>query len=94
MQTVIAFDTHSLVKRLKSVGFTEEQSEVFAEEQARIIDERLATKQDIVALQRDMKALEINLKRDMKELEYRMIIKLGTLIVVAVGAVAALVKLL
>ena len=40
MQTVIAFDTHSLVKRLKSVGFTEEQSEVFAEEQARIIDER------------------------------------------------------
>ena len=94
MQTVIAFDTHSLVKRLKSVGFTEEQSEVFAEEQARIIDERLATKQDIVALQRDMKALEINLKRDMKELEYRMTIKLGTLMIVAVGAVAALVKLL
>ncbi len=105
MQTVIAFDTHSLVKRLKSVGFTEEQSEVFAEEQARIIDERLATKQDIVALQRDMKALEVNLKRDMKEsetslkrdikeLEYRMTIKLGTLIVVAVGAVATLVKLL
>ncbi len=116
MQTVIAFDTHSLVKRLKSVGFTEEQSEVFAEEQARIIDERLATKQDIVALQRDMKALETslkrdmkeleaglrrdmkeletNFKRDMKELEYRMTIKLGTLMVVAIGAVAALVKLL
>ena len=141
MHTAITFDTHSLVKRLKSVGFTEDQSEVFAEEQARIINERLATKQDTkeidakiesvrAELKRDMKGLETNLKRDikeldakfesvrselkrdikeldakiesvrvelkrdMKELEYRMTIKLGTLMVVAVGAVAALVKLL
>ena len=157
--TAIAFDTHSFVKRLKSVGFTEEQSEVFAEEQARIIDERLAAKQDTKEidvkiesvrseLKRDIKELDakiesvrMELKRDMKELEYRAVIlvsanrfgswihliynllekleisgfpaempvtmaetritaeyrmtmKLGTLMVVAVGAVAALVKLL
>jgi len=36
----------------------------------------------------------LELKRDIKELEQRMVIKLGSLMVVAVGAVAALVKLL
>ena len=39
-----------------------------------------------------MKELEVTLKRDMKDIEYRMTIKLGTLMVVAVGA--TLVKLL
>ena len=33
-------------------------------------------------------------KQDLKELEYRLIIRLGTMIVVAVGIVATLVKLL
>lgn len=35
-----------------------------------------------------------DLKRDIKELEQRMVIKLGSLMFVAVGAMAALVKLL
>ncbi len=35
-----------------------------------------------------------DLARDLKDLEYRMTIKLGALMVVAVGGVAALVKLL
>jgi len=36
---VITLLTHEYIKRLKSVGFTEEQAEVFAEEHLRIIDE-------------------------------------------------------
>ncbi len=63
------FDTHAFVKRLITVGFTEEQAEVFADEQGKLIEQRLATKQDILALNRDMKDGENNLKRDMKELE-------------------------
>ena len=31
--SVIAFDTHAFVKRLRAVGFTEEQAETFAEAQ-------------------------------------------------------------
>jgi hypothetical protein len=42
--TTITFDTHSFVKKLKAVGFTEEQAEVFASEQARLIEDKLATK--------------------------------------------------
>jgi hypothetical protein len=60
---------------------------VLANSQAKLIDEKLATKQDL-------KELEERLRRDMKELEFRLTIRLGSMMVIAVGAVAALVKLL
>jgi hypothetical protein len=41
-----------------------------------------------------MKELETRLMHEMKDLEYRMVIKLGTLMIVAVGAMATLQKLL
>ncbi len=85
----VTFDTHENVKKLTSVGFTEAQAQ--AETQTRIvtalidqIDNTLATKQD--------------LDERLKELEYRLIIRLGGMIVVAntisIGIVATLVKIL
>ena len=72
----IVFDTRAFVKRLTAVGMPEEQAEALADEQAKRIDERLAT------------------KADLERLEQRLIIRLGGMLVVAVVAVAALVKLL
>lgn len=72
----IVFDTHAFVKRLTAVGMPEDQAEALADEQAKLIDERLATKDDL------------------ERLEQRLIIRLGGMLVVAVVAVAALVKLL
>ncbi|MGZ5076767.1 MAG: DUF1640 domain-containing protein [Methylobacter sp.] len=85
--TTITFDTHSFVKKLKAVGFTEEQAEVFASEQARLIEDKPATKNDLVEL-------ESNLRRDMRELEYRIIIKLGGFMAISIAVVATLVQLL
>ena len=85
--TTITFDTHNFVKKLKAIGFTEEQAEVFASEQARLNEDKLATKNDLVEL-------ENNLHRDMRELEYRIIIKLGGLMVASIAVVTTLVKLL
>jgi hypothetical protein len=68
-------------------GFSEDQAEVLAEEQSHLLQERLATKQDV-------ESLRLEIQRDLRELEYRMVIKLGGMIVIAVTAVAALVKLL
>ena len=65
----------------------EAQAEVLARSQATLIDEKLVTKQDL-------KELEARLRHDMKELELRLTIRLGSMMVVAVGVVAALVKLL
>ena len=72
----IAFDTHAFVKDLTRAGMPEEQAELLARSQATLIDEKLATKQDL------------------KELELRMTLRLGSMMVVAIGAVAILVKLL
>lgn len=46
MSTAV-FDTHAYIKRMKSVGFTEEQAEVQAETVADLINERLVTKADL-----------------------------------------------
>ncbi len=89
--STLAFDTHAFVKELTQAGMPEAQAEVLARSQATLIDEKLATKQDL----RD---LEERLRRDMKELELRLkhdlTLRLGSMMVVAVGVVAALVKLL
>ena len=115
METAI-FDTHAYVKRLVAAGMPEPQAEIIADEQRSLIDNKLATKQDIKALEvglrrdikqleaatkrdiaeirRDMKEMEAGLRRDIRESEQRVIIHLGSMMVVAVGVVAALVKLL
>ena len=79
------------MKDLTAAGMPEAQAEVLAQSQAKLIDEKLATKQDL-------KDLEERLRRDMRELELRLkhdlTVRLGSMMVIAVGAVAALVKLL
>ena len=72
----IVFDTHAFVKELAEAGMPEKQAEVLARSQATMINETLATKQDL------------------KELELRLTKRLGSMMVVAIGVVAALVKLL
>lgn len=76
----ISFDTHAFVKRLTQAGMPEQQAEVLAESQAQLIDEKLATKQDL-------KGLELRLKHDLT-------LRLGSMIVIAIGVVATPVKLL
>ena len=94
----IAFDTYAFVKELIQAGMPEEQAEVLARSQATLIDEKLTTKRDLKELEtlltRDLKELEARLIHDLKELETRMTLRLGSMMVVAVGVVAALVKLL
>jgi len=49
--STLTFDTHKFVKRLTEAGMPVGQAEVLAEEQARLIDERLATKDDLERLE-------------------------------------------
>ena len=76
----IMFDTHAFVKELTQAGMPEPQAEVLARSQATLINEKLVTKQD--------------LKQELRELELRLTLRLGSMMVVAIGVVAALVKLL
>ncbi len=83
----ITFNTLAYAKKLRSVGFTEDQAEVQAEALVQIIDERLATKQDILSLRRDMKEMELRLKHDLT-------LRLGAMLAATVAIFAALLKLL
>jgi len=80
----ITFDTHKFVRKLRTAGLEEEQAEAFADAFSDAQGEAdLATKRDID-----------DVRRDMRELEQRLIIKLGALVAFAIGIVAVLVKLL
>ena len=74
--STISFDTHTFVKRLTQAGMPEAQAEVLADSQAKLIDEKLATKHDLKELEtqmtHQMKELETRMTHQMKELETRM----------------------
>ena len=59
---IVAFDTHDFVKRLTGAGMPEAQAEVLAGEQSRLIQERLATKSNL-------RALELALKNDLEKVQ-------------------------
>jgi hypothetical protein len=86
----ITFDTLKFANKLKSAGVLPEHAEAEAEALADIFEVNLKE----VATREDIKHLEEQIDNKFIQLEQRMTIKLGALMVIAVGAVAALVKLL
>ena len=94
MPQTLVFDTLAYAKKLKAVGFTEDQAEVQAETLAELLDDQLATKRDIKELEVKITEVESNLKRDIKELEMRLTIRLGVMMAASIAIIAALVKLL
>lgn len=80
MATII--DTLEYVKELRAAGVPEQQAEAQAKALSRIATEELATKKDID-----------DLRRDLREREYRLTIKIGVMTAAAVAALAAIMKL-
>lgn len=89
--TSITFDTHKFVRKLKDAGIPENQAEAFKEAQG---EAEFATKNDITAVRRDIDDLRRDMDARFIQMEQRLITKLGTLMAVSIGVVAALVKLL
>ncbi len=93
--TTITFDTLKFVRTLKAAGVPESQAEAFSEAFKEAQGEaELATQHDINDVRRDINDLHRDMDARLIQLEQRLIIKLGALITVAIGIVAALVKLL
>ncbi|MBF0133004.1 MAG: DUF1640 domain-containing protein [Magnetococcales bacterium] len=91
MSSAIVFDTHAYVKKLRSVGFSEEQAEVHAETLADLIDDKLATKRDLVELEQRLRNdLEVRLGA----LKHDLTLRLGGMLVVGITVVATLVRIL
>jgi hypothetical protein len=84
--TAITFDTLMYAKKLKEAGVPEKQAEIQAEALRDIIENNLATKVDIETM-RD------KLETKITELEYKIIIKMGIMLVAAISILAAIIKL-
>lgn len=79
------FNVFKFTKLLEDVGFTRAQAEIQVQVFTEIIEEDLATKQDL-------KQLEISLESKIVQLEYRMIIKLGGLMIIGFTTMVTLMK--
>ena len=68
----IAFDTHKFVKDLTNTGMATNQAEVLADHYATLLNDRLATKDDIEQLRNagkgDIEQLRTEVKNDIKQL--------------------------
>jgi hypothetical protein len=81
--SAVPFDTLKLADRLQAGGFTAEQAHTFASALAETAaGADLATRQDLVGTKED-------LKRDLRELEQRLTIRLGGMLVVLAGVLSA-----
>jgi len=95
--TAITFDTLKFANRLKAGGVSSTQAEAEAEALSDVFEanmSELATKADLRALETNLRHEITDLRKDMHVLGQSMVIKLGSLVVVAVGALAAVLKLL
>jgi len=89
------FDTHKFIRKLKDSGMPEAQAEAIADAFKDAQSEaELATKRDLKELEAALKRDIDDLRRDMREMEQRLIIKLGGMMMAAIAIVATLVKLL
>ena len=72
----IQFDTHKFIKHLTAHGFSEEQAEALAEEQVNLLNDNLATKEDIAKIESNLRLemanIESNLKLEMSNLKLEM----------------------
>ena len=88
------FDTLSYAKELIAAGMPQQQAEVISLRQRTLIENELATKADIAGIQRDMKGMDVDLRRTIKELETSLTLRLGSIVVIALGAITALNQLI
>ena len=56
------FDTHQFIKRMTDAGFTPTQAEALSEEQINLINNNLATKQDVVQIRQDIEKWKLEMK--------------------------------
>ena len=91
------FDTLRLARRLEAAGFAPQQAGDMAEAIGEAVAQ-LATKADLAALEAavkaDIAALRAELKADIEILKRDMTIRLGSMMIVAVGAILAGFKLI
>lgn len=80
------FNAFKFTKQLEDAGFSREQAEIQVQVITEIIEDDLATKADL-------RAVEVNLENKIQQIEYRMTVKIGTLLVIGFTTMVTLMKI-
>lgn len=80
-------------KRLQDAGFSKEQAEESINVLWDVMHENLATKQDLSEVKNELSKKMADLETDMKLLESKMTIKLGSLLIVSQAVLYTLLKM-
>ncbi|MGE3973909.1 MAG: hypothetical protein AB7F59_05210 [Bdellovibrionales bacterium] len=102
------FNAFKYSKQLEEAGFSREQAEIQLQVITEIVEGELATKQDLKILETGLKQELESFRKDIttsfeikissvenkiQQVEYRMIIKLGSLLIVGFTTIATLMKI-
>lgn len=71
-------DSMSYIRRLEAKGYTQEQAEEQISVMLDIMNNNLASKQDLIKLESDLKS-------EMKQMELRMVVKLGGIMLAGIA---------
>lgn len=95
------FNALKYTQELEKAGFSRQQAEASVKVLIEVMDQNFMTKADLKELEFriDSRFLEVDSKfskmeSKFQELEYKLTVKLGAMLTVAIGATATLVKLL
>ena len=83
----MAFDTLKSVEELQEAGIPENQAKAQVRVFQRIIESDLATKRDVKGLEQETLQLKKDLQQEMREMEYRLTIKTGLMLVASTGVI-------
>jgi hypothetical protein len=84
--TAIIFDTLAFDKKMIAAGFSEKQAEELTKALAEIIDDKVATRKDVLELKKDLLKLE-------ERLMYKLTIRMGLMAATMITILSAIIKL-
>lgn len=88
------FNTLKYAKILEEVGFSREQAETSVKILVEIMEDRLASKQDIKDLARDIQQVEDKLGHSISQAKSELTVRMGAMIAASVALLTALNKLI
>ncbi len=90
------FNAFKYTKQLEEAGFSRAQAEIQLQVISEIVEGELATKQDLNLLHKDLthslQELRQELRHDIKQIEYRLTIKLGAFLTICFTTLITLMK--
>ena len=88
------FNTLRCAKMLEEVGFTREQSETSVRILVEIMEDKLASKQDLLDLRVELQNSLLHLESKISLSESKLTIKMGTMLAASIAIITAIQKLI